>query len=236
MIGHVTPGGFAEYVKAPDRNVIKLPPALVERYDPVSTSFVCDAVATPYKAGRRARLAPLESCVVIGAAGGVGIHMIDVARMMGARVIGVDRGATKMKAIADLGAHDGIDAGRENMPDAVRKLTGGKGADVVIDFVGAKDTLEAGLAALRHGGRLVIIGLTAGAAPSFLAAAVMRQEHEILGSRGFTRQEVIDTLDLVAQGTLRPVVNHTFPLVEANDANGLVTQEGNIGRVVLTMS
>ena len=110
------------------------------------------------------------------------------------------------------------------------------GADVVVDFVGSRETLESGLAALRHGGRLVIIGLTAGAAPSFMASAVMRQEHEILGSRGFTRQEVIDTLELVARGRLRPVVNHTFSLTEANDANGLVTQEGNIGRVVLTMA
>jgi propanol-preferring alcohol dehydrogenase len=235
MIGNVRHGGFAEYMTAPDKNLLKLPPALVERYTPAEIGPICDAMATPFKVARKARLAPLETCVVYGAAGGVGIHMLDVIRLAGARIIAVDRGEAKLKALAKLGAHDVVDAAREDVPEAVMRLTGGQGADVVADYVGSKETLEKGLACLGKGGRLVIVGLTANAMPSYAAGLVMRNEIEILGSRGFNRQEVLDCLELTARGLLRPVVNHVLPLEQANEATRLVAGEGNVGRVVLTM-
>ena len=209
--------------------------ALVERYTPAEIAPICDAMATPYKVARKARLAPLETCVIYGAAGGVGIHMLDVVKLAGARVIAVDRGKTKLDALVKLGAHEVIDAAKADVPAEVMRLTGGLGADVVADYVGSAETLRKGLACLGKGGRLVIVGLTANATHSYSAALVMRNEQEILGSRGFNRQEIIDCLELSARGLLRPVVNHVLPLEQANAAHAMVASEENIGRVVLTM-
>jgi len=235
MIGSVRHGGYAEFMTAPDKNLIKLPPLLVERYSPAEIAPICDAMTTPYKVARKARLAPLETCVIYGAAGGVGIHMLDVARLAGARIIAVDRGETKLAALAKLGAHDVIDASISDVPAEVMRLTGGLGADVVADYVGSAETLQNAVACLGKGGRMVIVGLTGGATPSFAAGVVMRNEQEILGSRGFNRQEIIDCLELTARGLLRPVVNHVLPLEQANESHAMVRAEGNVGRVVLTM-
>lgn len=235
MIGRDTDGGYAEFMAVPDANLVKLPAALMERYGPEQSCFVCDAVATPYKVGLKSRLAPNEVCAVIGAAGGVGIHMIDVGHLHGARVIGIDRGPEKLKAIADVGADDGIDALEGDVPGAIRRLTGGRGADVVVDFVGSTETLETGLASLRAGGRLVIVGRTGGAQPVLNAPRMLFHEYEVLGSRGFTRQEIADSLDLVGRGRITPRANHVMSLEQANDAHDLVRAGRNIGRVVLTM-
>ncbi len=235
MIGNVRHGGFAEYMTVPDKNLIKLPPALIERCKPAEIAPICDAMATPFKVARKARLAPLETCVIYGAAGGVGIHMLDVVKLAGARSIAVDRGQAKLDALADLGAHEVIDASKVDVVAEVMRLTGGFGADVVADYVGSKETLEQGLASLGKGGRLVIVGLTANAAPAYSAGLVMHNEIEILGSRGFNRQEILDCLDLTARGLLRSIVNHVLPLEQANAATDMVRSEQNVGRVVLSM-
>ncbi len=235
MIGNVRRGGYAEFMTAPDKNLIKLPPAQLARYQPAEIAPICDAMATPYKVGRKARLAAGETCVIYGAAGGVGIHMIDVVKLAGARSIAVDRGSKKLEALEKLGADMVIDAAKADVPAEVRRLTGGLCADVVADYVGSTETLHKGLDSLGKGGRLVIVGLTAGAQPVLPASAVMRNENEILGSRGFNRQEIIECLDLAARGLLRPVVNHVLPLEKANEAHEMVRSEANIGRVVLTM-
>lgn len=235
MIGNVRHGGFAEYMTAPDKNLLKLPPALIERHTPAEIAPICDAMATPFKVARKARLAPLETCVILGAAGGVGIHMLDVVKLAGARAIAVDRGRAKLDALARLGADTVIDAANTDVPAEVMRLTGGRGADVVADYVGSKETLDQGLACLGKGGRLVIVGLTAGASPAYPASRVMRDEIEILGSRGFNRQEILDCLNLTARGLLRPIVNHVLPLEQANAAADIVRSEMNVGRVVLTM-
>jgi propanol-preferring alcohol dehydrogenase len=238
MIGRQVNGGYAEYVAAPDRNWIKLPRSLLDDYDPASACVICDAMATPFKVARRAGLAANETCVIIGAAGGVGIHMIGIARMCGARVIGVDLGDDKLAAASDQGAHELIDATGRDVASEILRITDGRGADVVTDFVGSSDTLDAGARSLARGGRLVIIGVSRASEARVAAEAtnMVRAEQSILGSRSFTSQEIVDTLDLVARGILQPVVNHVFPLEQANEAHALVASGRNIGRVVLSVA
>jgi D-arabinose 1-dehydrogenase-like Zn-dependent alcohol dehydrogenase len=237
MIGRHMPGGYAEYMVVPDRNCIKLPPGLLDRLSAPQACVIADAVTTPYKVARHANLRPLEICVVYGAAGGVGIHMIQVAKLRGARVIGVDLGPEKLAAVAAEGADDGIDASTQDVAAEIRRLTGGWGADVVADYVGTAETLATGLASLAKGGRLVIVGLSRAseAMISTRAAPLLMAEQSILGSRAFTRAEIADCLALAANGTLRPVVNHIFPLAEANAAHALVGSGKNIGRVALAV-
>lgn len=238
MIGRQVNGGYAEYVGAPDRNWIRLPQGLLDDYDPVTACIISDAMTTPLKVARRAGLRANETCVVIGAAGGVGIHMIGVARMCGARVIGVDLGDDKLTAASDEGAHELIDAAKNDVASEILRITDGRGADVIADFVGSSETLEAGARSLARGGRLVIIGVSRASEARVAAEAVnmVRAEQSILGSRSYTVKEIVDTLDLVARGLLRPVVNHVFPLEQANEAHALVASGRNIGRVVLSVA
>lgn len=234
-IGRQINGGYAEYMVAPDRNFLKLPDGLPYDEKPAEVAVICDAIATPFKVSRRSRLQPLETCVIFGAAGGVGIHFVQVARMVGARVIAVDRGPKKLAAASDAGAHEVVDALTEDPLEAINRLTKGMGADVAVDFVGTSQTLKASVDCLGNGGRMVIIGVSRGGdfmtSPQFL----LRGEREILGSRYVTRREVIESLELVAHGLVRPIVNHVFPLDQAGDAHDLVGRGESIGRVALVM-
>lgn len=238
MVGRQTNGGYAEYMTAPDRNWIKLPPGLLERCKPEEVCVIADAMTTPYKVGRHANLRPMETCVVYGGAGGVGIHMIGVAKLRGARAIGIDLGPDKLAAMEREGADAVIDGRANDIPGEIRRLTDGWGADVVADFVGTTETLGNSVAALAKGGRVVIVGLSRASEAMIAtpAAPLLQAEQSILGSRAFTRQEIAECLTLVANAMLRPVVNHVYPLEQANEAHALVGSGRNIGRVVLSVT
>ena len=136
------------------------------------------------------------------------------------------------------GADAVVDGRGNDVAGEIRQLTDGRGADVVADFVGSTETLAQGMAALARGGRLVIVGLSRAseAMVSAKGAALLQDEKSILGSRAFSRAEIADCLALAAAGMLDPVVNHVFPLEQANEAHALVASGRNIGRVVLTIA
>jgi D-arabinose 1-dehydrogenase-like Zn-dependent alcohol dehydrogenase len=238
MIGRQTDGGYAEFICVPDRNCIALPPGLLARHNAAEACVIADAMATPYKVMRHASLRPEDVCVVYGAAGGVGIHLIQMAKLRGATVIGVDVGPEKLAAAHAQGADHVIDGRGQDVVVEVRRITDGWGADVVADFVGTTETLSNGIAALSKGGRLVIVGLSRAseAMVSAKAAPLLQAEQSILGSRAFTRQEIAECLTLVANGVYKPVVNHVYPLEQANEAHALVGSGKNIGRVVLSIA
>ena len=159
-IGRQVQGAYAEYIKLPARNFIKLPVGLDYENNAAEVSVICDAIATPYKVTKRARIAPLDTVAVMGAGGGVGIHMVMMAKWAHARVIAVDIAANKLGKCRDVGADEAVDASQEDVAGALLDLTGGKGVDVVIDFVSSAATMEAGVQALGIGGRLVTLGGT----------------------------------------------------------------------------
>lgn len=237
LAGHVgrdCDGGYAEYIKLPARNFIKLPAGLDWRKHPAEAGVTCDAIATPVKLVRRARIGYNDSVAVFGAGGGLGVHMLMLARWAHARtVIGVDVMASKFDACRKAGAHATVDASKGAVDEQLRELTGGKGVDVAIDFVCTAETTEAAIHSLNKGGRLMLL---AGQGRGFHAdRAIQRNELEVMGSRYATRQEVIDSLELVARGDIWPMVNVKVPLAEAEAVHqqldkGLVT-----GRAALMM-
>jgi D-arabinose 1-dehydrogenase-like Zn-dependent alcohol dehydrogenase len=211
-VGRQIDGAYAEYMKAPVNCFIRLPQGLDYRKFPAEVAVLCDAVATPYKVIRRARIAPLEQVAVIGAGGGVGIHMVMMARWAHARVIAIDVADAKLDKCREVGAHATVNAADGRMTEALRDLTGGNGVDVVVDFVSSPQTLTDGIKALGTGGRLVILGGGGGATPfEALGRELLSKELEILGSRYCTRQEVIDTLELAARGDVWPLVPEKCP-------------------------
>ena len=235
-IGRQVQGAYAEYIKLPARNFIKIPAGLDYENNAAEVSVICDAIATPYKVTKRARIAPLENVAVIGAGGGVGIHMVMMAKWAHARVIAVDVAANKLGKCRDVGADEAVDASQGDVAGALMDLTGGKGVDVVVDFVSSASTMEAGVQSLGTGGRLVTLG---GTGQPFQAAArnMVTKELELLGSRYCSKQELKESLDLVARGDVWPVVTETysFNVEEVEKVHKRLEAAAVTGRAVIVM-
>lgn len=235
-VGRETDGGYAEYIKLPARNFMKLPQELDWRKHAAELGVICDAIATPIKVIRRARVTPSDTVAVFGAGGGLGVHMLMVARWARARkVIAVDVMASKFETCLKYGADATLDASEGKVTERLRELTDGKGIDVAIDFVSSAQTLQAALGALGKGGRLVTLG---GHGESFKAdpGAMLRNELEILGSRYATRQEVLESLELVARGELWPLVTEKVPLEQAESIHQRLDRGLITGRAALVLA
>jgi alcohol dehydrogenase, propanol-preferring len=234
-VGREVDGGYAEYIKLPVRSFLKIPEGLDWRNYPAEAGVICDAVATPLKVTRKARLSPADTVAVFGAGGGLGVHMLQVARWAHARkVIAVDIMAAKFETCVKAGADATIDASEGRVAERLLELTGGRGIDVAIDFVSSASTIEAAVAAMGKGGRLVMLG-GHGADFSANPGEMLRKELELLGSRYATKQEVLESLELVARGEIWPLVTEKVPLKDAESIHerldaGLVT-----GRAALMM-
>jgi propanol-preferring alcohol dehydrogenase len=234
-VGREIDGGYAEYIKLPAQNFIRLPEGMDWKRNPAEIGVICDAIATPVKVTRRARMTPHDTVAVFGAGGGLGVHMLMVARWARARkVIAVDVMASKFEACLKAGADATVDASEGRVTEQLMELTGGRGVDVAIDFVSAPDTLQAAFGALARGGRLVTLG---GHGAPFQAdpAAMLRKELEILGSRYATRQEVMDSLELVARGDLWPLVTEKVPFTQAEAIHQQLETGSVTGRAALLM-
>ena len=210
-VGREIDGGYAEYIKLPERNFIRLPEGLDWQGQPAHVCVAMDALATPCKVLRRARIREGETVAVFGAGGGLGIHQVMMARWVGARVIAVDTKASKFDACRDAGADEVVDASTVNVVEALMELTGGKGIDAAVDYVSAKSTLEAGARALGKRGRLVTLG-GAGEAFSLSARELLYKELAVLGSRYVTPMEIRETYDLMARGEVWPIVTEIRPM------------------------
>ncbi len=228
-------GGYAEYIKLPAHIFIKLPDTLDYRKHPAEIGVITDALATPYKVLRRARIKAGETVAIFGAGGGVGIHQVMMARWAKARVIAIDVAANKFEACRKAGADVVIDPNGTDVVEALRDLTKGEGVDVVIDYVSARSTLEAGARALGRHGRLVTLG---GAGQPFQASAadMLLKEQDLLGSRYVTRSEILETFDIVARGEVWPLVTDIRPLAEAEAVHERVERGDVIGRAALRVA
>jgi propanol-preferring alcohol dehydrogenase len=228
-------GGYAEYIKLPAHIFIRLPETLDYRAHPAEVGVVTDALATPYKVLRRARVKAGETVAVIGAGGGLGIHQLMMAKWARARVIAVDTKPRKFEACRKAGADEVVDASAGRVAEQLLELTGGDGVDVVVDYVSTTATLQAGAKALGRRGRLVTLG---GAGQPFQASsmAMLLMEQDLLGSRYVTRSEILEALDLMARGEVFPLVTEIRPLEQAEAVHDLVERGEVIGRAALRIA
>jgi propanol-preferring alcohol dehydrogenase len=234
-VGRETDGGYAEFIKLPERNFIVLPDGLDWQNQPAHVGVAMDALATPYKVLRRARIRADETVAVFGAGGGLGIHQLMMAKWAGARVIAVDTKASKFDACRDAGADEVVDASAVDVADALMELTGGNGIDVAVDYVSVTSTLEAGAKALAKAGRLVTLG---GAGQEFRvnAKALLNKELDILGSRYVTPTDVRETYELMRRGDVWPIVTEIRPMEEAEELHELVENGAVTGRAALRIA
>ena len=234
-VGKDCDGGYAEYIRLPAHLFIKLPEGLDYKAHPAEIGVITDALATPWKVLKRARIGAGETVAVFGAGGGVGIHQLMMAKWARARVIAVDVARNKFDACRKAGADEVIDASVENVAEALLDLTQGSGIDVAIDYVSSRPTLEAAAKALGPRGRLVTLG---GAGERFTASALdlLLGEREILGSRYVTRLEILDALSLVARGEVWPLVTDVRPMTEAEALHVRIERGGITGRAALLVA
>ncbi len=208
-------GAFAEYVVRPVSTLIKTP-SLV---DPPTLAVLTDAVATPYHAlVRIAKLQPGETLAVLGV-GGLGSNAVQLGKHLGARVVAISRGEAKLDLALELGADEVVQAGGDDTVGRARAACGGEGPDVVIQCVGSAEVDEQAIALATFGGRVVFVGSTP---DQFRARAVELcwKELTLLGSRGFTADDIRDVVDLHLAGVLRTdhLTAGTRPLEQANEA------------------
>ncbi|MGH8912675.1 MAG: zinc-binding dehydrogenase, partial [Acidimicrobiia bacterium] len=229
--GHVgvnTPGGYAEYTVLPASNLVRLP----ESIDYPAGSLLANVIGTPFHAlTKRMELAPAECLVVTGGGGGVGLHAIQLGRMLGARVMGVDLGDVKQSAMRDAGAEVTVDPSEEDLAGAIRGWTG-RGADGVLELVGPA-TMPATLSSLAKGGRMVIVGSHTGSEWTIDPGLLYRNEWEILGSRNVTVDELATVVDLVDAGRVKPIVDQLRPLENVEELHERVLAGAVIGRDIL---
>lgn len=193
-------GGYAELVTLPAQSALPLPEGL----DPVSATVVPDAVATPVHVAGVAHIRAGDRVVVVGAAGGVGVHMAQVAALHGATVLGLDTGVAKLDFLAgELGVDvaDSSDFNRVTLPAVWRR-----GADVVVDFLGSADSLRWSLDALAVGGRLVVMTTFKDVDVSVSPRQLVTGHQAIVGSRYCGKAEFMRAAELVARGDVRAVI------------------------------
>ena len=237
-IGAKIDGAFAEYMVVPARNLVRIPEGVVVR----EAGIIADAVATPYHIAReRARIEPGQRVAVIGAGGGVGIHMLQVAKAFGAFVIAVERDPDKLHRLQEFEIDALVDAASESWQADLVKVADGQ-LDACIDFVGTPVTMAHGIAALGRGGTFVIVGVLPGlrsdkstvlsADPMYL----INKEITVMGTRYATRAEIARSLGLVRDGKVKPVIGASFPLAQAEDALEAIRRNKVFGRVLIDCS
>jgi NADPH:quinone reductase-like Zn-dependent oxidoreductase len=229
-LGENLPGGLAEYVIAPAANAIPLD-APIE--DAPSYAALPIAYGTARRMlNERAQVRAGESVVVLGAAGGVGVACIQLGSAAGARVIACSSSRAKLDELAKLGAAELVDSSGGDFGKQVWNLTGRTGADVLVDYLGA-DTWPQSIRALRRGGRLV----TCGASTGFLAETDLRyvwtRELSILGSDGWSREDLTELARQVRTGQLTPVIHGVYPLSRIREAVAELEDRRAIGKVVV---
>jgi NADPH:quinone reductase-like Zn-dependent oxidoreductase len=231
LLGYGRNGGCAEYVLAPEENVLSMPQGL---------SFE-EAAAVPlvfltawHMLVARARLQPGEEVLILGAGSGVGSAAIQIAKLMGARVIATAGSRAKLEKARELGADEFIDHAQQKISEEVRRLTGKRGVDVVFEHVGTA-TWEQSILSLATAGRLVTCGATTGFAAQLDLRYLFSRQLSLLGSYMGSRAELFTVLKLVGEKRLRPVIDRIFPLTEAAEAHRRLEQREQFGKVVLTV-
>jgi NADPH:quinone reductase len=236
-------GGFATHTAAPAERCIPLPPG----FPPVDAAAFIMTYATSWHALMdRAHLKAGETVLVLGAAGGVGTAAIQIAKAAGAHVIAAASSDEKCKLCEELGADASINYSvhtpKEGLRDAIKKLTGGKGPDVIYDPVGG-DFAEPSFRSIAWRGRYLVVGFASGPIPSLPLNLTLLKGADIVGVfwGDFSRREpeanarmMHELAGMYAKGQIKPVIDQTLPMSELHKAYAIMGSRSVKGKLVMT--
>jgi NADPH:quinone reductase-like Zn-dependent oxidoreductase len=229
MVGYRRDGGYAELVSVPGVNIIPKP---VELGWEEAAALPLVTVTAWHMLVTRANVQPGEDVLVHAAGSGVGSIAIQIAKMRGARVITTASSADKLAKARELGADETIDYTRDDWSREVRRLTGRKGVDVVVEHTGAA-TWPGSISALKNNGRLVTCGATSGFDARTDLRQVFYRHLTLLGSFMGSKGELLEAMKFVAAGKIRAVVDRVLPLSEARQAHEVIEDRAQFGKVVI---
>jgi NADPH2:quinone reductase len=231
-------GGFAEFVCAPAAMTAPLLPGISTE---TAAAFTLTYATSHHALFDRGQLKAGETLVVLGAGGGVGLAAVELGKIAGARVIAVASSDEKLDAARVHGADEGINYGSTDLREALKAVTGGKGADVIYDPVGGKHT-EAALRSLAWRGRLLVVGFADGEIPQIPANLLLIKGTAAIGVfwGEFAKREpqanqamLTELFTWLAQGRLKPHVSRTYPLADTPRALEALLERKAIGKLVI---
>ncbi|MES1924379.1 alcohol dehydrogenase catalytic domain-containing protein [Salinisphaera sp. T31B1] len=232
FLGEDVDGGYAEYVKVRADTIVPVPDEVSLK----AASVVICTVGTAYHAlVTRAAIQPGETVVLTGASGGVGIHALRLARLLGARTIAITSSEHRRAGLVAAGADEVVVAPERDFARQVKALTGGRGADAVIEIVGAA-TLSASIHAVRSGGRVVMLGNVEGLPAEIRPAHFILKEISLVGTKSCTADEVARALALIRTGELAVDVGEAIPLADAARLHERMDANAAEGRLVLEVA
>ena len=233
ILGLTVWGGYAEYVVLPERctyivpaNVDFATATVVARHAPLAFSMLRD----------KAKVAPGEWVLVMGAAGGLGSAAVQAAKYLGARVIVAAGTNDRVRAAMELGGDAGINYRAADLTAEAMRITGGAGVNIVLENIGDPDLFAKAFMALGRGGRLVTAGSHGGGIVPVNVSHLYFNHITIMGWTGQSDADVNDSLKAAAEGRFRVLVDRVVPLAQAAEAHRLVAERSSIGKVILQPS
>jgi alcohol dehydrogenase len=229
MMGEEVQGGFAEFCRMPQAFVIPLDPRL---------SFI-DAATIPANYGTVYRMLftngdmqANDLVLVLGASGGVGTATVQVVKAHGGRIIACAGSDEKCARLEELGADHTINYSTQDFSREAWRISGKKGVDICVNFTGG-DTWNPSIRTLKPHGKLLTCGATAGFDAQTDIRYIWQREVKILGSNGYTKEDVTRGMVEMAEGRIKKPKAHTFPLSKLGEAEALMEARGFFGKIVM---
>lgn len=234
ILGETARGGYAERIVVPVANLVDKPPGLAWTD---AAAFPLTFLTAWQMLVTRADLRPAETVLLHAAGSGVGSAGLQIAKLLGARVIALASTDAKLERARELGADATIRSSDADWPKQVRALpeVGRRGVDVVFEHVGQATWAES-IKLCRKGGRVVTCGASSGWDAATDLRHVFFRQIQILGSTMGSKASLFTIAKLIGEGRLRPIVDRVFPLAEAAEAHRYLDQREQFGKVVLTVS
>src|SRR5437867_358417 len=229
IIGYETQGGYAEYAAVPGANILSIPDQL--SFEQAATVPLVFLTAW-HMLVTRARLSPGETVLVWAAGSGVGSAAVQVAKLLGAKVIATVGSDTKIERAQKLGADFVLNHQTQDIPAEIKQATNGRKVNVVFDHIG-QATWEKSMKSMAPAGRLVNCGVTSGGKAEIDIRYIFVRQFSLMGSYMGGRGELLKVLTLFEDGRLKPVVDSVFPLADAAKAQTRMEKSEHFGKIVL---